>query len=345
MSPFNRTTATLLTGLVFLLTSNTGAKGDDSAQQLAVKLLKTELPAKATAVTDRVARGPVRYVSEIEYDYAKPDPAKHDKVRVTIKRDGKKYLAVSEQLGGPTKIDQKCQGYNGYYYFELKKNRQLTAWLLSSIHGTEMIESGSFKSAQGQDLIETVDQAAASVNQVLTTDGFKPLAAFPDLPGFRVLACSHDKATGRTSISFAFAVTDPVSKQQAESACELEIDSALPCLSYKLTQKHDLAGAKAVHAWQHAWSKSDSGYTGTAVLDSTRTEKGQPSTASYRAAIELATSALPDADFRLAGFGLPEPPGFEAAATPLYAWLLGIAAVCLASYFAFRFLASRRSAA
>ena len=345
MSYYYSITATFLVGVVSLLANQACVRGDDSSHQLAVKLLKTELPAKAAGVTDRVARGPVRYVTQIEYDYAKPDPAKHDKVRVTIKRDGKKYLAVSEQLGGPTKIDQLCQGYNGYYYFELKKNRQLTAWLLSRIHGTEVIEPASYKSAQGNDLIEAVDQAMSSVNQVLTTDGFKPLEAFPDLPGFKVRACSHDKAAGRTSVAFSFAVTDPASKQQAESACELEIDSALPYLSYKLTQRHDLAGAKAVHAWQRTWSKSDGGYTGTAVLDSTQTEKGQASTASYRAAIELATSALPDADFRLAGFGLPEPPGFEAAATPLYAWLLGIAAVCLASYFAFRFLASRRSAA
>lgn len=53
---------------------------------------------------------------------------------------------------------------------------------------------------------------------------------------------------------------------------------------------------------------------------------------------------VPDSEFTLSAFGLPEPAGMEAVKkpVPMYLWILLAAAVCGVLAFAFRYLAERK---
>ena len=247
-------------------------------------------------------------------------------------------LAQGAVVAGIHSPSASVMGRNPRYVFGLERGKVSDCWLLTFVGKAD---ESSVTDAD-KILTQRREEAIHPANLLSLLDGAHQLETLFQADGFKLINASQDNRNGLVTIDSTRSfrglpgaiieckyIFDPTSGWLPVSWSE---KVSAPQRDQSLTSSRKLTVTG---------KKYESDITTTNNID--RPEKGSVTRKSLHT-VE-AVNRIPEAEFTLPAFGLPEPPGFEAPRTPLYVWLLGLAALCFALTVGFRLLARRRAKA
>lgn len=223
------------------------------------------------------------------------------------------------------------------YTFTLERGQATKGWLLT------LIGKNGESNVDGIDqmLTQRLDEASHPANTLNVLDGSHRLDTLFETDGFKLTGSSQEMPAGPVTINFTRSFRG---LSDAVIECSYVFDPASRWLPVRWMEKVSAPQRDQSLTYSRQLTITDKKYesANTSIHGMERPEKGTITRKSLYT-VE-AVDYIPEAEFTLAAFGLPEPSGFEPPPTPLYVWLLGIAAVCFALTVSFRLLARHRRA-
>lgn len=260
------------------------------------------------------------------------------------------YLIATEVLTPPP-ADMKegrlpnfsiAHGYNTRYAFELRKAAGADGWRLIQVRMTNAPEPPS----------RAFDVAYAAAQSPLLEPYQGALLPLPDVfahPSFKLSGCGPSPSNpGCVRVTYE-ARTAP--NRPVEVIAEwVDLDPAAAWSVREQDRIWDLGPARDT---SHAWNTVELSPDGVPLLREKKVEYQQGSKDAVRVSrrVHLTYSCrvdkdVPEREFTLSAFGLPEPVGVVwEKPTPRYVWFLTAAGGCAALAVGFRFLARRKPAA
>jgi hypothetical protein len=258
-------------------------------------------------------------------------------------RSGTSFLSQSWETRTLGKFTELCTGSNNTYRFTLSRRLGQPAWLLTGIQDSTL-------PSEPKDAYATAnDEARGCVEDctwVTLLDGRFALSAIEGLPGYSRMPSAPLSKAGRSAVEFTYDAKPRRSAQRSRSKCRIEIDTGFHSLPCSVTQTIIAPTGQESWSWSRDWSAAGQDrFSLPELSDYAHTSTGKAGENGSRATVDATVilGSIPQSEFRLTAFGLPEPPGFEAKQTPIYAWLLAAAGVALLLGIGFRGLARRRA--
>lgn len=237
-------------------------------------------------------------------------------------------------------------GKNSRYYFELVRAKKSTGWLTNIITPIDKLATATNKDTRPVNrFTENVSVATDDLTKVV----FAGVKYFPEdlpkLPDMRLKSVTIDKTAGTADIAFDYTPVNKVHPERKDISCDV---------------RYSLASGIVIGATEYSGPTSNPGvrkrsnqlklvdsqrfnYTINNTINSIKNGRLVYSSENT-AEVETVFGSVPESEFTLTAFGLPEPPEFQPKPTPLYVWLLLAAGVCAVVAIGFRLLARRRAA-
>lgn len=225
---------------------------------------------------------------------------------------------------------------NPQYAFRLTRASRGDAWLLAQLGKVGEPEAADLDKQLSKDR----DICLQSINRLVAIDGPLSLSALFDMDGYKLISATRSTTTGLVTVKF----TRSFRRLQNQIIdCEYTFDPArlwLPVEWVESIATPEVARSKRVT--QQVLITGRACRIDSTITDTTSRPKAKSMTSSVVCLIEP-DDTFDVTKFTLPAFGLPEPPGYESHTTPVYIWLLAVAAVCLGLTVGFRLLARRRA--
>jgi hypothetical protein len=335
---------------LFLLSSGKAAADPDEAEQIVRSRVPREIGRFAERLQSNITienRAEVLYQSGAEKSWYRTTEV--------AKKQDEFYVLMAEQKAGNMKATELCYGINSKYCFELKKNKSGNSWVVSNFTfltpGFDERRQGHSLGVEGGGFRRLVDNVISQLTTVRlvhrgAVDGGLRAEKWLELPGFRLASVS---LTGPNQnvlrANFTYDETDPELKKPCRPDSVMEFDLSMHCLPTRLHQSYKLGPREVVYDWQRQWESAGHGkYTVKRSIETQIITGGQLQ--SFRSSDDMDVSLhdLPETDFALPAFGLPEPPGVNwSRPFPYYLVAGGVGAACLGAFVFFRSRARRLS--
>lgn len=256
------------------------------------------------------------------------------------------YATDVRPTGAELRVGQKCFGVNSRYYYELGRNKRGDAWLLERILGHEAASDPSAKT-----MLDVIRRENKPYFEMLMSckllAGPTQASDLTKLPGFVLLSAKPTPDNNAIDIAYAYSQAMPDNAPSVNVNCTVRYDLGMYGLP---TETAELSGEASNLRTVKESQKLVSFDGKTCVVETERSQTGTLNnklvySSKARSKGSVVLGRLPESEFTLAAFGLPEPPGFEPQRTPLYVWLMAATAACLVLFFLFRSLARRRASA
>lgn len=239
-----------------------------------------------------------------------------------------------------------CFGKNSGYYFELEPSKRPGAWLLSKILPREGLAESMLAEGRPTDQLAVEPGSGTDALLKCRFAGIKVSSKnVAKLPGF-VLQSAKPTPTGDAiDVAFTFTPAAVVHPQRADVACTVRYDLSAfgtpvewteasgPPTNPGLRRYAIRLGRVDDRGCEYVFEHSITSHLNGKLLYSSQS----------KAQVSTVFGDVPESEFLLAAYGLPEPPGFEPKRTPLYLWLLAGAGAAFVLAVAFRTLARRRT--
>ena len=225
---------------------------------------------------------------------------------------------------------------NSGYVFKLDKSNG-GAWLIS-----ELAKPMEPKSAEIQQrLSRDAEGIQHSLGTIIGLDGPVKIAELRNLQDFKLESATRSNEFESIVVKFSRTGRKPF---DTIIQCEYTFDPNEKWLPTKWVETGTSAKASGVVVGKRSVTISDN----TIEVSTEHTQRlvapfadNTTRTGVFKAEYGV---AIPESEFTLSAFGLPEPSGYKPPTTPLYMWLLLAAGVCAIVAIAFRLLARRRAA-
>lgn len=250
-----------------------------------------------------------------------------------------------EVTGGSNKYLQRVQGLNSKYFFELKRNKAGTAWLLSRVF--ENVSGTEFDQDEGVvELRSYIDRIANGLTQLMLSNGYTPVDRVTSLPGFNLKSATLSGPNDQVlSIAFEYDHKDSESGKMGRAVCTAEFDLGMSGIPRRYSETVKTPTSEITRERSAELIVVADGYE---LRNKTRARVVTGGQTTYTsdnantAVIRFARS--PESEFTCSAFGVPEPPGIEwSRPTPWYVWLAVAGVGCLAAFLVLRRVAARRS--
>ena len=300
---------------------------------------------QTSALAKKFAGRPYCNVYDVESEHTENGKREYVKGTFVDKQSGRFILASSIKSLPPAPPEKQMHGVNGRYFFKLVRNRKDTDWLL---RGIESLTSPTIdKNIDAQNIIK---RAAAGgflngADSLLLHDGYVTIKALSQMRGYKLDEINTVENGKYLSLAFSYDVTVGVG-QTVRSTCEMQFDLSMNSALTKLNEKFTTTSGVITKSYMAKYTVIGENLVVRETIRSLDlVVKGVVRVHDRdTVADHVRFENIGDSDFTLSAFGLPEPPGYEAPRTPLYVWLIAVAAVCFVLTVGFRLLARRRRA-
>jgi hypothetical protein len=332
-------TAIIITALFSFF--GTEARCDDYAK--ATQWMTADIPASMRKLTSKFS-GNYTTETEVVTVITSASPTRYSS-KASMKKSGNQYLTLSYADGiKPSVAEQHVHGSNSRYYFSLERNKAGASWLLVAMEDLRGDVEGERSKGVGE-LQRAVENIGDSLVKLPFAVGRTAVEKIPDLPGFKLQSVSELEPGKRIySMQFEYDVKGSGNQQLIRQKCVAEFDMdfyGLPLSFHEVSTSPQQSRDLTITIRRASSDKGDVfDYKSVNQVISGGKDLQKYETTSR---ISILYDRPPDSDFTLAAYGLPEPVGFEPK-TPLYVWLLAVAAICFALTIGFRLLARRRRA-
>jgi hypothetical protein len=254
---------------------------------------------------------------------------------------GRHYVFQGWESFKRGQFKETCDASNDRYRFSLSRKLGNSEWILNGIQ--DSASPPDPKDDYGLAL-QSARDTVKSIALVKLIDGRYPLSQIESLPGYSKSTSSKLAPTGRDVFEFSYNAKPRRSPESTRSVCRFELDPGFHSLPASVTQTLQGSGGRESWTCTCTWEQQDRKhykFTKSTEFEFQSSAKATKTTNAVVSRSAISLDALPDSEFRLSAYGLPEPPGFQRARPPLYVWLLGGAGACFALFVAFRILSSR----
>ena len=331
--------------LVVLAVPAARAEDPDSAE----RLLRTRVATEGQRFAERLATQGVSIETHSQILEQNGDKERESRNVTVVKRHGPWYVLQTDTHSPGSRFLNTCDGINGRYAFELRKNKAGTAWLLGTLvpiepdfddtrRGFAVSQVGGFR--------RLADAEIASLAQAPTVDARgKPVEGniaadrLFDLPGFRLDSVSLEGPDGKVvQARFGYQLPAWGTRPACPSTCVLDFDLGVHCFPVRLQQSCSYSGREVQHEWQAQWTQTPTdSYTLQESIETKTTMEGRTKALfRIRSDRTVRLGPLPESDFTLTAFGFPEPGMVKRQPIP-FAWMAGgFGVVCLGFFFFWR---------
>jgi len=239
-----------------------------------------------------------------------------------------------------------CCGKNSGYYFELEPSKRPGAWLLSKILPREGLAESMLAEGRPTDQLAAAPGSATAALLKCRFAGVEYSAAdLPTLPGFTLQSAKPTAAGDALDVAFTFTPANVVHPKRADIACTIRYDLSASGTPGEWTEASGPPTNPGLRRYAIRLGRVDDRgceFVNENTVTSHRDGKLVYSSQT-KAQVSTVFGNVPESEFRLTAYGVPEPPGLEPRDTPLYVWLLAGAGAAFAVAVGFRFLAQRRA--
>jgi hypothetical protein len=225
---------------------------------------------------------------------------------------------------------------NSRYTFNLERAKTADGWLI-----TKLGKNGEPPVAEIEKIL-TMNRAESlqPVNWLTVLDGTHPLDKLFQAEGFLLSSTSQATPGGPVTIQFTRSFRG---KPDTVIDCSYTFDPASDWLPIEWVEKTATPDFSRSMSVSQKVTMAEGRYEANikVILSSERPEKASVTRKTLH--VVETVDRIPDSDFTLPAFGIPEPVEYAARPTPMYVWLLGLAGGCLVLTLGFRLLARRRA--
>lgn len=317
-------------------------KVPEEAKQLSDRL-KSRITAKDSSITNRITLN---------------DVPQNLHIRLVLKRKGYFYLFSTENSSADPGTHGDCHGINSKYAFVIRRSKNGKDWVLQKyIETTSDFEEKSlgdvmsFFGADGtrtdgfRNFIDMTFSKGITVRLIPNNKEIEPWK-IEELPGFRLHSISAEGPQQNIlQVNFDFEVADAQGKKNGVVNCIFDFDLEAKCYPIKSHQVMRSGAEETIFDWsQNLKLKTEKEYE---LKTSSRLKTISNSVTKQFDELQEETKLflddLPERDFTLSAFGLPEPPGIVwEKPFPWYLVFAGIGTACLGTFFYLRVRAKRR---
>jgi hypothetical protein len=225
---------------------------------------------------------------------------------------------------------------NSRYTFNLERAITTDGWLM-----TKLGKNGEPAAAEIEKILTTSRaQAVQPANLLSVLDGVHQLDKLFEAEGFVLNSTSQATPGGPVTVKFTRSFRG---KADSVIDCSYTFDPASDWLPVEWVEKTSSSDFSRSLSVNQKVTMANGRYEANVkfILSSQRPEN--VSVTRKMLYVVEAVDRIPDSEFTLPAFGIPEPVEFAARSTPMYVWLLGLAAGCLVLTVGFRLLARRRA--
>jgi hypothetical protein len=335
----------LVVACLFLAPENSTAAGESAGYGEFYSVM----PARMRELAEFFDSRPVAFESVLTSRNEASGKISEARMNARCQKNGSFHLLTVERVTGGPEMLEYCYGLNSKYCFELRKNKSRQSWLVSrfvdltpNFDEAKQGFTGIFKHG----FRPAVDGYLANLTAVHMAQGPVLPANLTDLPGFELKSlCRVGPGEKKLRAAFDFDMTDPVSSRKCKSDCLMDFDTT-NWTPVRLEQTYKVDADETVYTWQQEFAKTGSkNYHIKLAIDSkTCSQSFTKFVSSSTSDLQVRVGDIPESEFTLSAFGLPEPPGVDwRKPFPYHLWTLGVGAVGFAGFFMLRWAAKRRT--